>query len=135
MTEKLTLYNNTLSPFKTNENGDKLISGLAVHEGTYHDIIKVSADEISNATNSIVNATLLKDHNGICDNAIGKVTFAKNYFDEEAGKMATYYEGFVDSNESDLIRKIKLKKMKSLTKEQKIFNFFIDLSLFLNEIV
>lgn len=106
MKEKLTLYDNTLSPVKTNENGDKLISGLAVHEGTYHDIIKVSADEISNATNSIVNATLLKDHHGICDNAVGKVTFAKNYFDEEAGKMATYYEGFVDSDESDLIRKI-----------------------------
>ena len=106
MKEKLTLYDNTLSPYKTNENGDKLISGLAVHEGTYHDIIKVSADEISNATNSIVNATLLKDHNGICDNAVGKVTFAKNFFDEEAGRMATYYEGFVDSDESDLIRKI-----------------------------
>lgn len=106
MTEKLTLYNNALSPLTTNEKGDKQISGLAVHEGTYHDIIKVSADEITNATNSIVNATLLKDHNGICDNAIGKVTFSKNHFDEQAGKMATYYEAFVDSDETDLIRKI-----------------------------
>ena len=105
MTEKITLNENNLS-YSVNDKGDRMIRGFAIHPGQYHEYIRINDDEITNATNSLKGAILLKDHNNSVDSAVGRVHYTETKMDPEINKYGTYYEASIDAEETDLIRKI-----------------------------
>lgn len=107
ITEKLSLQSeNGLTNFFDSEYGDKFISGIAINPGKYHGLIRIEEDEMQNAVDTIKNTILLKDHENLCDNSIGRVTESDLLINEKTGQRCCGYTAWIDSDETKLINKI-----------------------------
>ena len=83
---------------------DKIkISGIAVREGTSRNNRKYRAKELEKFAPTLIGKPILKDHEGITDNVIGKVTNAESL---EDGVIVTY-EGWVKEDGSGILEKLK----------------------------
>lgn len=83
---------------------DKIkISGIAVKEGTSRNKRKYIAKELNKFAPTLIGRPILKDHEGITDNVIGKITSAESL---DEGKIVTY-EGWVKEDGTGLIEKFK----------------------------
>lgn len=89
-----------------NNDDDKIITGFAINPGVYHQFIEVPESEMQNAVDTIQGSIVLKDHQNMTDNAIGRVFESENKINPVTNKRACYYEATIDSKETDLIRKI-----------------------------
>ncbi len=79
------------------------ISGVAVREGTSRNRRKYIAKELNKFAPSLIGRPILKDHEGITDNVIGKITEA---FSNDEGKTVEYI-GWVKEDGSGIIEKLK----------------------------
>ena len=90
---------------KNTESGDPKVEGLAISPGIYHTYLEFPESEIKNATKTIKGVPLLTNHKNLTENVVGRVRTASNKTMDN-GQKATFYEGFIDSEEKDLLRKI-----------------------------
>lgn len=61
---------------------------------------------MQNAVDHLVGDVILKDHDNSCDSAIGRVTSTQLGINEKTGMRCAEYEGWIDSDEEKLIKKI-----------------------------
>lgn len=107
MQEKLSLQVEEFSFGKVLENGDVEVSGFAINPGKVKDIFRIKDEEMDNTTATINGRVILTNHQNNTESAVGRVTFSETRINPKTGQRATYFEGFVDSEEENLIRKIK----------------------------
>jgi len=80
------------------EGGPVPITGLAVHEGLYHNnTIEVPGAEMKNIAETLRGVPLLKDHENSVDNIVGKVNMAEPTDDN--GTYAVKYSAIVDHDD------------------------------------
>lgn len=106
LTEKLHLQSNGLAGLDILDNGTTSVSGIAINPGLYHGLIRINEDEMQNAVDHLVGDVILKDHDNSCDSAIGRVTSTQLGINEKTGMRCAEYEGWIDSDEEKLIKKI-----------------------------
>lgn len=83
---------------------DKIkISGIAVREGVSRNNRKYIAKELKSFAPTLVNRPILKDHEGVTDNVIGKVTTSEF---KEDGNMVVY-EGWIKEDGTKLLDKVR----------------------------
>jgi ribosomal protein S13 len=75
------------------------ITGFAIHDGTFKDIIQVDKSEFSNIQKSLQTAQFRVDHSESVRDVVGLVKQAKVDFDENAGKSGVSYDAFIDDAE------------------------------------
>lgn len=104
--ENLNLALETFS-FKTDDKGDFLVDGFAIHPGKYNGSFRVLEKEMKNCKKTIKNAVFLTDHRNSVANAIGRITHSKIENNPDAGNSeGVYYKAFIDSEEKSVLRKI-----------------------------
>ncbi len=81
------------------------VAGFAVHEGTFNQIT-ILKEELEKSVNSLIGRPILKDHEALADNVVGKVTYADIRMDPDTATPAIYYEADIDNDEEDFLRKI-----------------------------
>lgn len=85
------------------ENKKIKISGVAVREGISRNGRKYLAKELKKFAPSLIGRPILKDHEGLTDNTIGKVTRSEAV---ENGKIVTY-EGWIKEDGTGIVERIK----------------------------
>lgn len=80
-----------------------IIKGVAVREGTSRNRRKYIAKELLKFAPTLIGRPILKDHEGITDNVIGKITEA---FSNDEGKTVEYV-GWVKEDGTGLLEKFK----------------------------
>lgn len=80
-----------------------LVEGIAVVEGTSRNNVHYSAKELNLFAPSLKNRPMLKDHNAIIDNVVGKITFSESI---DNGKKVRY-KGWIKDDGNGLLEKIK----------------------------
>lgn len=79
------------------------IKGVAVKEGTSRNKRKYLASELEKFAPTLINKPILKDHQGITDNVIGKVTNA--YYKPDTTEVM--YEGWIKEDGTKILDKVK----------------------------
>lgn len=101
----------TESPFLTSSSEKKEgvveIEGFAVHVGTFNNIT-IEKEELDKSVASLIGMPILKNHENHTDEVIGKITEAECKLDPNNGEYAVAYKAEIDEQEEDLIRKMKL---------------------------
>jgi hypothetical protein len=87
-------------------NGDTPVSGFAIHQGLFKEVIEVGEGEFPNIEQKLKNAQLRKDHGESVDDVIGKVKIASAGFDDIAQKPGVFYKAFIDKSEEKLANKV-----------------------------
>lgn len=98
--------NNTFSV--NDDDSEPTLKGLAIHEGRYRKIFEIEPSQISKCSKSITKAKLMKDHSHSVDDIIGLVKTGKTITDPETDTKAVQYTAKIDPEETELIRKIKM---------------------------
>ena len=114
---------------------DKInISGVAVREGISRNRRKYTGPELEKFAPTLIGRPILKDHNGITDNVIGKVSEA--WYDTT--EKLVRYKGWVKEDGTGLDEKIKDKRIEEVSigamagrvvKEKKDDDFVIPLDM------
>jgi len=79
------------------------VNGLAIKPGVSRNGIMYSKEELKKFSPTLEGVSIIKDHEAICDNAIGKVE--KVTFNESTGFVE--YQGWIENDSSNIIEKIK----------------------------
>lgn len=79
------------------------VNGLAIKPGVSRNNIMYTKEELRKFANTLKGVSIIKDHNTVVDNAIGKVENV--IFDEKTGEVL--YEGWVKNDSTDIMEKIK----------------------------
>jgi len=87
------------------------ISGIAVKEGISRNKRKYIAKELEKFTPSMIDRPILKDHEGVTDNVIGKITEA--IYDENTKSVK--YSGWIKEDGTGIIDKIKDGRIKEVS--------------------
>lgn len=108
----------TESPFLTSSQNKKEgvveIEGFAVHVGTFNNIT-IEKEELDKSVASLIGSPILKNHENNISEVIGKITHAECKMDPDAGEYAVAYKADIDEKEEDLIRKMKLEFVTSVS--------------------
>lgn len=83
------------------------IKGFAVHEGTFNNIT-ILKDELTKSVASLIGSPILKNHDNDIDVIVGKITKAECKIDPDCGEYGIAYEAEIDEKEEELIRKMQL---------------------------
>lgn len=90
-----------------NEEGDFLIKGFAINPGEkIKGVYKIEDSEFGNVQKTLLNKPILIDHANETNSAVGKVTFSDVRENPKTKRLGVYFEGFVDKEETSIIRKI-----------------------------
>lgn len=84
------------------DDGDKMVNGVAITPGIYHTFLEIPQTELGNIASTIRDVPILTNHENRVENAIGRVTDSRVSLAEDAVE----YTGFIDSNETEILRKI-----------------------------
>jgi len=118
MTTEIMKFTETSSPLLTSYGNKKEgiveIEGFAVHVGTFNNIT-IKKEELDKSVASLVGSPLLKNHENSINEVIGKITSAECRMDPNAGEYAIAYTAEIDEKEEDLIRKMKLDFVSSVS--------------------
>lgn len=118
MTTEIMKFTETSSPLLTSYSNKKEgiveIEGFAVHVGTFNNIT-IKKEELDKSVASLVGSPLLKNHENSINEVIGKITSAECKMDPDAGEYAIAYTAEIDEKEEDLIRKMKLDFVSSVS--------------------
>ena len=117
MTTEIMKFTQMSSPFLSTSNemeGVVEIEGFAVHVGTFNHIT-LQKEELDKSVASIVGQPILKNHDNNVDVVIGKITEAHCEVDPKCGEYAIKYKAIIDEQEEDLIRKMKLDFVSSVS--------------------
>lgn len=117
MTTEIMKFTQTSSPFLTTDSkkeGVVEVEGYAVHVGTFNSIT-IQKEELDKSVASLIGQPILKNHDNDIDVAIGKVTDAYCEMDPSCGEYAVKYKAEIDEKEEDLIRKMKLDFISSVS--------------------
>ena len=82
------------------------VKGKAIVAGVSRNNIKYVDEELFKGSNSLNGVTILKDHEALTDNSVGKVE-AQTYVDK-----TQFFEGWVEEDGTNLLQKIKDKRVK-----------------------
>lgn len=96
-----------LSPTQNEKEGVVEVEGFAVHVGTFNGVT-IEKEELDKSVASLIGSPILKNHENNIGEVIGKVTHAECKLDPDAGEYAIMYKADIDECEEDLIRKMKL---------------------------
>lgn len=96
------------------KDGVTIVKGFAVHVGTFNDIT-IQKEELERSVSSLVGMPLLKNHDNNIDVVIGKIIDAECQMDPDNGEYGIAYTAEVDSQEEDLIRKMRLEFIGSVS--------------------
>ena len=117
MTTEIRLTQAT-SPFLTQSESEKegvrIIHGFAVHVGTFNDVT-ISREELEKSVQSLIGKPILKNHKNEIEVTVGKVVDAWTQLDTDNGEYGIAYEAEIDAEEEDLIRKMKLEFVSSVS--------------------
>lgn len=83
------------------------IEGFAVHVGTFNNIT-IKKEELDKSVSTLIGSPILKNHDNNISEVIGKITHAECKVDPDTGEYAVAYKADIDEHEEDLIRKMKL---------------------------
>jgi len=117
MTIENMTFTQTSSPFLSStddKEGLVQIEGFAVHTGTFN-MITIQKEELDKSVASLIGKPILKNHTHDVDVVIGKVTDAECRIDPDCGEYAIAYKADIDQEETDLIRKMKLEFVSSVS--------------------
>ena len=116
MVTQVMKFTQASSPFLSNSREDGMVEveGYAVHVGTFNRIT-IEKDELDKSVASIIGRPILKNHDNNVDVIVGKVTDAWCELDSSCGEYAIKYKAIVDEQEEDLIRKMKLDFVSSVS--------------------
>ena len=117
MTTEIMKFTQTSSPFLSTSDkkeGVVEIEGFAVHVGTFNNIT-IQKEELDKSVASLVGQPILKNHDNSIDVVIGKVTDAECKVDPNCGEYSIAYKAEIDAQEEDLIRKMKLDFVSSVS--------------------
>lgn len=117
MTIESMTFTQTSSPFLSSiedKEGLVQIEGFAVHVGTFNNIT-IQKEELDKSVASLIGKPILKNHEHDIDVVIGKVTDAECKVDPDCGEYAIAYKAEIDEEEKDLIRKMKLDFVSSVS--------------------
>ena len=90
------------------------VKGFAVHVGTFNNIT-IEKEELEKAAKSLIGRPLLKNHDNDVDVVVGKIIGAECRIDPDNGEYGLEYTSEVDSQEEDLIRKMKMEFIGSVS--------------------
>lgn len=111
-------FTQTSSPYIPSQQSEKegiiKIEGFAVHVGTFNNIT-IRKEELDKSVSTLIGSPLLKDHDNNTTKVIGKITSAECKIDPENGEYGIAYEAEIDTEEEDLIRKMKLEFIGSVS--------------------
>lgn len=110
-------FTQTSAPFLTapsKKEGVVEIEGYAVHVGTFNRIT-LQKEELDKSVASLIGQPILKNHSNDVDVSIGKITDAYCEMDQSCGEYAIKYKAEIDEKEEDLIRKMKLDFVSSVS--------------------
>lgn len=118
MTTEIMKFTQTSSPFLSTSANEREgvveIEGFAVHVGTFNRIT-IQKEELDKSVASLVGQPILKNHNNSVDVVVGKITEAHCEVDPNCGEYAIKYKAILDEQEEDLIRKMKLDFVSSVS--------------------
>ncbi len=117
MTTEVMKFTQTSSPFLSTPNkkeGVVEIEGYAVHVGTFN-MITLEKEELDKSVASLIGQPILKNHHNNVDVVIGKITDAYCEMDQKCGEYAIKYTAEIDEKEEDLIRKMELDFVSSVS--------------------
>lgn len=117
MTTEIMKFTQTSSPFLTTQEkkeGVVEVEGYAVHVGTFNSIT-IRKEELDKSVASLIGQPILKNHDNNIDVTIGKVIDAYCEMDQSCGEYAIKYRAEIDEKEEDLIRKMKLDFVSSVS--------------------
>lgn len=83
------------------------IEGFAVHVGTFNSVT-ITKEELDKSASTLIGSPILKNHDNSISEVIGKITHAECKIDPNNGEYALAYIADIDEQEEDLIRKMKL---------------------------
>lgn len=117
MTTEIMKFTQTSSPFLSASSGREgvvEIEGFAVHTGTFNNIT-IQKEELDKSVASLIGQPILKNHDNSVDVVIGKITDAECKVDPNCGEYSIAYKAEIDEQEEDLIRKMKLDFVSSVS--------------------
>jgi hypothetical protein len=79
------------------------VEGTAIVEGTSRNKVHYSREELHKFSPTLRGVPIIKDHNGITDNAIGKVTYSESI----NGGEKVHYRGWIKEDGTGVIDKVK----------------------------
>jgi hypothetical protein len=99
--------NNELQlPLGEHIDGRTPLSGFAIHEGLFKDIVEVPRSELSNAAKTIAGAQMRIDHSQSVRDVVGLVETANVQFDSNAQKDGVFFDSFIEDEQvSDKVAK------------------------------
>lgn len=111
-------FTQTGSPFLSTSSEKKEgvveIEGFAVHTGTFNNIT-IKKEELDKSVASLIGSPILKNHDNSIDVVIGKIIDAECKVDPNNGEYGIAYKAEIDEKEEDLIRKMDLDFISSVS--------------------
>lgn len=116
MTTEIMKFTQTSAPLFSNSKKEGVveIEGYAVHVGTFNRIT-IQKEELDKSVASLIGRPILKNHSNNVDVNVGRITDAWCEMDPSCGEYAIKYKAELDAQEEDLIRKMKLDFVSSVS--------------------